>query len=99
MPAGLRCLLGAGPPVRFLVFVFPRSLAALRGPGLPLTERSIRLRLELHSQASPTTLAYAILVRKSCASIEYAAPEAMARALRGWIFRITNEVGLELYSW
>ena len=37
------CLLGAGPPPgppRFPVFVFPRSLAALRRPGRPHSERS-----------------------------------------------------------
>ena len=30
-------------PLRFLVFVSPRSLAAERGPGRPQTEKSIRL--------------------------------------------------------
>ena len=30
-------------PLRFLVFVSPRSLAAERGPGRPQTERSITL--------------------------------------------------------
>ena len=49
------CLLGAGPPPgggRFPVFVFPRSLAALRRPGRPLSERSKTLGPMKYEQSS-----------------------------------------------
>ena len=48
---------GLGPPpgpLRFLVFVSPRSLAAERGPGRPQTERSITLGLGTYSAPTPS---------------------------------------------
>ena len=38
---------GPAPPLLFSVFVFPRPPAASEGPGLPLTERSKTLALEV----------------------------------------------------